>query len=101
MAVKIRLKRLGRKKAPVYRIVVADSRSPRDGRSIAILGEYDPLKLHFEVDKEKVAHWLNSGAQLTDATERLFGKHGVIEKVARQSSNQKIKRKDREKKDKD
>jgi small subunit ribosomal protein S16 len=64
MAVKIRLMRMGAKKAPFYRVVVADSRSPRDGRFIEQLGIYDPLRVpeEFRVDQQRLTHWLSSGA---------------------------------------
>ena len=66
MAVKIRLRRMGQKKAPFYRIVVADSRSPRDGRFIEEIGTYDPTKdpSEFKVDEELAKKWLNNGAQV-------------------------------------
>ena len=84
MAVKIRLKRMGAKKAPFYRIVVADSRSPRDGRFIEKLGTYNPLlpKDHEQrlvVDQEKVAAWLKKGAQPTDRLQKLFAGLGLCE----------------------
>ena len=73
MAVKIRLHRLGAKKNPYYRIVVADSRAPRDGRFIEILGNYDPSKTPalVNVDEEKVLSWMSKGAQPTDTVKRL------------------------------
>lgn len=79
MAVKIRLKRMGAKKAPFYRIVVADSRSPRDGRFIEEIGYYDPLKepAVIKINEEKAAAWLRKGAQLTDTTKALFNKVGI------------------------
>ncbi len=74
MAVKIRLKRIGKKKRPYYRVVVADSRSPRDGRFIEEIGVYDPLKnpAVFQVDREKVEKWLQNGAQPTDTVRALL-----------------------------
>lgn len=74
MAVKIRLKRIGKKKRPYYRVVVADSRSPRDGRFIEEIGVYDPLKnpVVFQVDREKVEKWLKNGAQPTDTVRALL-----------------------------
>lgn len=80
MAVKIRLRRMGAKKAPFYRIVVADSRFPRDGRFIEEIGYYDPMKEPSEVkvDPEKAKKWIQSGAQPTDTVKALFKKHGVI-----------------------
>ena len=81
MAVKIRLKRMGAKKAPFYRIVVADSRSPRDGRFIEELGYYDPTKEPsvLKVDDEKAKSWIANGAQPTDTVKALLKKNGVIE----------------------
>ena len=66
MAVKIRLKRMGAKKNPFYRIVVADSRSPRDGRLIEELGYYNPMNKELKLDNEKAADWVKKGAQPTD-----------------------------------
>ena len=81
MAVKIRLRRMGAKKAPFYRVVVADSRSPRDGRSIEELGYYDPTKetTVFSVDEDKVKQWIANGAQPTETVKVLLKKNGVIE----------------------
>ncbi|MCL1832664.1 MAG: 30S ribosomal protein S16 [Oscillospiraceae bacterium] len=80
MAVKIRLRRMGAKKAPFYRIVVADSRFPRDGRFIEEIGYYDPTKnpVVVNVDEEKVTAWIAKGAQPTDTTKRLLKAKGVI-----------------------
>ena len=74
MAVKIRLRRMGQKKAPFYRIVVADSRSPRDGRFIEEIGTYDPTKdpSEFKVDEELAKKWLNNGAQPTEVVGKIF-----------------------------
>lgn len=79
--VKIRLTRLGSKKAPFYRVVVADSRYPRDGRFIEEVGTYNPLvnPSQFQVDADKVKQWMASGAQPTDTVKALLKKHGVIE----------------------
>ena len=74
MAVKIRLRRIGAKKAPVYRVVVADSRYPRDGRFIEEIGTYDPTK----VDSEKANKWISTGAQPTDTVKVLFKKNGIL-----------------------
>lgn len=81
MAVKIRLRRMGAKKAPFYRIVVADSRSPRDGRFIEEIGYYNPMEEPsvVKVDPEKAKKWLSTGAQPTDTVKSLFKKHGVID----------------------
>ena len=84
MAVKIRLNRMGAKKNPFYRIVVADSRAPRDGRFIEILGNYDPSKQPAVVnlDEAKVLDWMNKGAQPTDTVKNLFSKQGIMAKFA-------------------
>jgi len=78
MAVKIRLKRMGAKKSPFYRIVVADSRSPRDGRFIESLGHYDSTTQPaiVKIDEEKAIEWLKKGAQPTDTVKDLFSKAG-------------------------
>lgn len=82
MAVKIRLKRMGAKKAPYYRIVVADSRSPRDGKFIEKVGTYNPLMTPAEIniDEESAIKWLNAGAIPTDTVKSLFSKAGIMEK---------------------
>ncbi len=79
MAVKIRLRRMGQKKAPFYRIVVADSRSPRDGRCIEEIGTYDPNNdpSTYEIDAEKAKKWLNNGAQPTEVVGKLFKLAGI------------------------
>ena len=78
--VKIRLRRMGAKKAPFYRIVVADSRYPRDGRFIEELGYYDPMKepVDIKIDGEKAKEWLAKGAQPTETVKSLLKKSGVI-----------------------
>jgi small subunit ribosomal protein S16 len=80
MAVKIRLKRMGAKKAPFYRIVVADSRSPRDGKSIAEIGYYDPTKdpVDLKVDIEAAKKWVENGAQPSDTVRALLKKAGAL-----------------------
>ncbi|MCL2035632.1 MAG: 30S ribosomal protein S16 [Oscillospiraceae bacterium] len=80
MAVKIRLRRMGAKKAPFYRIVVADSRYPRDGRFIEEVGYYDPTKEPsvVKVDGEKVKKWLANGAQPTDTVRAILKKNEII-----------------------
>ena len=80
MAVKIRLRRMGKKKAPFYRIVVADSRAPRDGRFIEELGYYDPMKkpADIKIDEEKAKKWLATGAQPTDTVKKLFQNNGIV-----------------------
>ena len=82
MAVKIRLKRIGAKKSPFYRIVVADSRSPRDGRQIETVGTYNPLTKPAEVkiDEELALKWLQNGAQPSDTVRNLFSEQGIMEK---------------------
>ncbi|MCX7883539.1 MAG: 30S ribosomal protein S16 [Caloramator sp.] len=81
MAVKIRLRRMGAKKAPFYRIVVADSRAPRDGKFIEEIGYYNPITEPSEVkiDTEKAKKWLSNGAQPSDTVRSLFKKAGIIE----------------------
>ncbi|MGI6269710.1 MAG: 30S ribosomal protein S16 [Candidatus Howiella sp.] len=78
--VKIRLRRMGAKKNPYYRIVVADSRSPRDGRCIEEIGTYDPTKdpAVVTVDAEKAKTWISNGAQPTDTVRALLKKNGVL-----------------------
>ena len=81
MAVKIRLKRIGAKKQPYYRVVVADARSPRDGRFIEEIGHYNPLAdpRVFTVDADKVKDWMKKGAQPTDTVRSLLKKNGILE----------------------
>lgn len=78
--VKIRLKRMGAHKKPFYRVVVADSRSPRDGRFIEEIGYYNPMTepATISIDEEKAKKWLGNGAQLTDTVKFLFKKNGII-----------------------
>lgn len=80
MAVKIRLRRMGAKKTPFYRVVVADSRYPRDGRFIEEIGTYNPLvePATISIDTEKAAQWIKNGAQPTDTVKSLLKKTGVI-----------------------
>ena len=82
MSVKIRLKRMGSKKRPFYRIVVADSRSPRDGRFIETVGTYNPLTDPETVTlkEEKVMNWLNNGAQPSDTVRNILSRNGVMKK---------------------
>ena len=79
---KIRLRRVGAKKKPSYRVVVADVRAPRDGAFIDILGHYDPLTdpETIVIKEEKALYWLKQGAQPTDTTARLLDKAGILEK---------------------
>ncbi|MBQ8228381.1 MAG: 30S ribosomal protein S16 [Clostridia bacterium] len=80
MAVKIRLRRMGAKKAPFYRVVVADSRYPRDGRFIEEIGTYDPMKSenNININSEAAQKWLANGAQPTDTVKDLFKKSGIV-----------------------
>ncbi len=79
MAVKIRLRRMGQKRAPFYRIIVADSRSPRDGKFIEEVGYYNPMTnpAEIKVDAEKVQKWLDSGAQPTETVKSILNKSGL------------------------
>ncbi len=79
MAVKLRLKRMGGKQKPFYRIIAADSRSPRDGRFIELIGTYDPAKKENKVtvDEEKAMKWLNNGAQPTDTVKSILSQTGI------------------------
>ena len=77
--VKIRLRRLGAKKAPFYRVVVADSRFPRDGRFIEELGYYNPMNKELKLDNDKAAEWVKKGAQPTDTVRALLKKNGAIQ----------------------
>lgn len=83
MAVKLRLKRMGKKKAPFYRIVAADSRSPRDGRSIEDVGYYNPTTepATIEINEELAQKWLANGAQPTDTVRDLLSKKGILKKI--------------------
>ncbi|MBE6804866.1 MAG: 30S ribosomal protein S16 [Clostridia bacterium] len=80
MAVKMRLRRMGAKRAPFYRVVVADSRYPRDGRFIEEIGTYNPMKdpAEIKIDAEKAEQWLKNGAQPTDTVKVILKKSGVI-----------------------
>ena len=82
MAVKLRLKRMGKKKAPFYRIVAADSKFPRDGRSIEDIGYYNPTTepATISVDEDKAQKWLSNGAQPTDTVRDLLSKQGIMKK---------------------
>ena len=81
MAVKIRLRRMGAKKAPFYRVVVADSRFPRDGRFIEEIGTYNPMTepAQISIDAEKAKTWIKNGAQPTDTVKILLKKSGITE----------------------
>lgn len=80
MAVKLRLKRMGAKKKPFYRIIAADTRAPRDGRFIEQIGYYNPISdpIELKIDAEKAEKWLKSGAQPTDTVRALLKKNGII-----------------------
>ena len=80
MAVKIRLRRMGAKKAPFYRVIVADSRDPRDGKFVEEIGYYNPLTepADIKIDAEKAEKWLASGAQPTDTVKALLKKSGIV-----------------------
>ncbi|MBR5341511.1 MAG: 30S ribosomal protein S16 [Erysipelotrichaceae bacterium] len=84
MMVKLRLKRMGAKKVPFYRIVAADSRSRRDGRDIETIGTYDPTKnpAIVNIDEEKAMNWLNKGAVPTDTVRNILAKNGTMKKFA-------------------
>ena len=80
--VKLRLKRMGAKKAPFYRIVAADSRAPRDGRDIETIGTYDPTKNPkiINIDEEKALNWLNKGAVASDTVRSILSENGIMSK---------------------
>jgi small subunit ribosomal protein S16 len=80
MAVRIRLTRLGAKKKPFYRLVAANSESPRDGKFLEILGTYDPTKnpALIKLQKEKVSHWLEKGATLSESAKSILKKEGLL-----------------------
>ncbi|OEF98569.1 30S ribosomal protein S16 [Desulfuribacillus alkaliarsenatis] len=82
MAVKIRLKRIGAKKAPFYRVVVSDARSPRDGRFIEEIGTYNPVTQPAQVNvkEDRALYWLQTGAQPSDTVRNLFSKLGIMQK---------------------
>jgi len=88
MSVKIRLKRVGKKKAPSYRVVIADSRSPRDGRIIENIGWYNPLvePSAIHIDEEKAFKWLNVGAQPTESVASLLKRTGAMERYEQRKS---------------
>ena len=79
MAVKMRLRRMGKKKAPTYRVVVADSRSPRDGRFIEEIGHFNPKSDEVKIDAEKAKKWLANGAQPTDTVKALLKKSNIVD----------------------
>ena len=79
MAVKMRLRRMGAKKAPTYRVVIADSRSPRDGRFIEEIGHFDPRADVVKIDADKAKAWIANGAQPTDTVKALLKKSGIVD----------------------
>lgn len=87
MAVKIRLNRIGAKKKPFYRLVIADERSPRDGRSIETIGYYNPTvnPVEIKVDEEKALHWLKEGAKPTDTVRNILKGQGIMKKFAEEN----------------
>ncbi len=96
MAVKLRLKRMGAKQKPFYRIVAADSRYPRDGQSIEVVGTYDAVKnpAVVSLDKEKIMKWLQNGAQPTDTVRSILKKEGIIKEYS-ESKKTKATKKDK------
>ena len=78
MAVKMRLRRMGAKKAPTYRVIVADSRSPRDGRFIEEIGHFDPRSNELKIDGEKAKKWIANGAQPTDTVRAILKNNDVL-----------------------
>ena len=87
--VKIRLRRMGRRNRPFYRVVVADSRSPRDGKFVEIIGHYNPLTdpSTIDIDEEKALKWLSCGAQPTDTVRSLLSKLGIMDKFEQQPAS--------------
>ncbi len=83
MAVKIRLKRMGAKRSPFYRVVVADSRSPRDGRFVEEIGTYNPLTepAQIKIKEDRAIYWLQTGAQPSDSARNLLSQVGIMKKV--------------------
>ena len=83
MAVKLRLTRMGAKKRPTYRIVATDSRRPRDGQYLELIGTYSPVgECEVKIDEEKALKWLNNGAVPTDTVRNLFSNEGIMKKFA-------------------
>jgi small subunit ribosomal protein S16 len=85
---RIRLRRVGKKKQPMYRLVVADSKAPRDGASVEVIGRYNPLTepATLEIDEEKALSWLRRGAQPSEAAAKLLARHGILEKAQKAAS---------------
>jgi len=96
LAIRIRLKRQGKKKQPVYRLVVANERNARDGKAIEVLGLYNPTSepAAFNFNEERVKYWLSVGAQPSDPVQRLLGAQGVVPEVKRFSAKPGVARKD-------
>ena len=96
--VKIRLTRMGDKKSPFYRIIVADSRAPRDGKFIDIVGTYNPLTepAEIKIDAEKAKQWINNGAQPTDTVKGLLVQAGVMEAGKKAPAKTKVQKKKKE-----
>lgn len=88
MAVRIRLKRMGKKKSPFYRVVVADVRSPRDGRNIDTIGTYDPREdpATINIEEDKALEWLGKGATPTDTVRSLLSKSGILQKFSQENT---------------
>ncbi|WP_010530635.1 30S ribosomal protein S16 [Lentibacillus jeotgali] len=88
MAVKIRMKRMGAKRNPFYRIVVADSRSPRDGRFIEQIGTYNPVAnpIEVKIDEDRAVDWMTNGAKPSDTVRNLFSKQGIMKKFHEQKN---------------
>jgi len=97
LAVRLRLKRFGRKKRPFYRLVVASSDSARDGKTIEEIGTYNPLStpIEFKFDQERLTHWISVGALPTETVQRLLSKEGVLPAVAKESKFHGVSKKDR------
>lgn len=95
MTVRLRLKRLGKKKKPFYRLVVANSNSPRDGKNIEDIGTYDPTKepVHFSVKEDRVKHWLSVGAQPSETVRRLLASIELLPAVKKVPVNPGLTRK--------
>ena len=85
---RIRLRRVGKKKQPAYRLVVADSRAPRDGAFVEIIGQYNPLTepATLVIDEEKARNWLRRGAQPSETAAKLLARQGIIEKAGKAAS---------------
>ncbi len=88
MAVKLRLKRMGAKQRPFYRIVAADARSPRDGRFLEVVGTYNPITnpAEIKIDEEKAMYWLHNGAIPTETVRNILSKEGIMKKYAESKS---------------